>query len=91
MPASDVDLKQPVFTCRHVLDEGAPILQALRDEQGDLQLLCGEEAHADGEGRVMRLGDAIMEHPSIVDVMDLEARQLAYRVDRDEPWKIVAR
>jgi hypothetical protein len=84
------DLKQRVFTCRHVLEEGAPILQALRDDDGDLQLLCGDE-HVAGDERALPLGEMILEHPSVVDIMELEQTDLAYRPSAHDPWKIVAR
>jgi hypothetical protein len=83
-----VDLHQRVFTCRHVTDEGAPILQAHRDDDGDLQLLCGAEQHGEGDARAMQLGALILDHPSVVDIMELDAGQLAIRATPNDPWKI---
>ncbi len=85
-----VDLKQRVFTCLHVLEEGAPILQALRDEDGELQLLCGED-HTEGDARTLQLGAMILDHPSVVDIMELEQTELAYRPSAHDPWKVISR
>lgn len=82
------DLHQRVFTCRHVVDEGAPILQAHRDSDGDLQLLCGASEHAEGDARAMPLGAMILDHPSVVDIMELDAGQLAVRPTPSDPWKV---
>ena len=82
------DLHERVFTCRHVVDEGAPILQAHRDADGDLQLLCGADAHAEGDARAMQLGEMILDHPSVVDIMQLDRGQLAARASVDAPWKV---
>jgi len=85
------DLKQRVFTCRHVLEEALPILQAHRDADGDLQLLCGAPNHDESDARAMPLGAMIMDHPSVVDIMELEQDELAQRPTATDPWKIVVR
>jgi hypothetical protein len=81
------DLHRRVFTCRHVLEDAAPILQAQRDDDGDLQLLCGASEHSEEDARAM-LGAMIMDHPSLVDVMELDRGQIALRADATEPWKV---
>lgn len=83
-----VDLHQRVFTCRHVTDDGAPILQAHRDDDGDLQLLCGAEHHTEGDARAMPLGAMILDHPSVVDIVGLDRGQLALRPTPSDPWKV---
>ena len=88
---SDLDLHTKVFTCRHVVDEGAPIVYAVRDDDGDLQVLCGAAAHADADVRSMPLGEMLLEHPSIADIARLETEQAAARVAPDEPWKVLDR
>jgi len=82
------DLHRRVFTCRHVLEEAAPILQAHRDDDGDLQLLCGAAEHDADDARALPLGAMIMDHPSVVDIMELEQGQLAARAAATEPWKV---
>jgi hypothetical protein len=85
------DLHRRVFACRHVLDEGASVLDAHRNDAGELQLLCGAAAHGDDELRALQLGEMIIEHPSVVDIMELEQSERAQRPTAADPWKIVDR
>ena len=84
------DLHRRVFACRHVLDDGAAILEAQRNIDGDLQLLCGE-SHTESELRALQLGDMIIEHPSVVDIMELEQTERAQRPTAADPWKVTDR
>jgi len=78
-----------VFACRRVLD-GAPILHAAADEEGQVSFLCGDD-HSDGlkdPGSLVRFDTLLPRDPSLRELGDLKPYEEAQRVTDTHPWTI---
>ena len=73
------------YVTEPVLQETAPVLSVVRDDDGEWQLLCGTVEPDDL--RWEHLHHAVDHDPTLIDVLDLEP---AHRADRDVqggPWR----
>jgi hypothetical protein len=76
-----------VFTCRHVLGEGRPILSVSHDPDGDWQFLCGGD-HEDSDAAVVSLAAIVSRDPSLVTLADMPICREASRDAPEAPWRI---
>lgn len=78
-----------VFACRRVL-QGAPILHAAADEEGQVSFLCGDD-HSDGRtdpGSLVRFDTLLPRDPSLRELGDLKPYEEAQRKTDTHPWTI---
>ena len=73
------------FTCRHVLEEKAPILAVFKEIDGDVQLLCGQE-HETSDGCVIHLDHLLDGDKSLLELGDLPVDWMATREEAKGPW-----
>ena len=94
-PAIDPRIAQAgVIVCRHVAVDGAPILQAFRDEPADpgdsgWQVLCAsgkEEKFSEVE--IWSVSNVVTREPSLAPFMSLKAGTALTRVDAKSPWQV---
>ena len=80
----------PALTCRHVSDEGAPVLWVARESDAsrgeDWSLHCGAAGHADDEIVVIHLAHLVRGAPSVRALATLLLDWEADRPDVDSPW-----
>lgn len=77
-----------VFTCRHILDEGKPILYASHyTDDGMWQFLCGE-THIMDEARIVSLMYIYQRDPSVGELGDMPPGCFAERHAIGDPWVI---
>ena len=80
-----------VFSCRHVLEEGASIVGAARegdDERGaEWSFFCGSEGHGAGDILLVHISHLVRGAPSLVALRDLPLGWAASRDDVDSPWQ----
>ncbi|MDR1276431.1 MAG: hypothetical protein LBL72_08665 [Candidatus Accumulibacter sp.] len=70
------------LTCRHVLNEGRPILFAFHDDDDDWQFLCGG-SHAEEDAVVVTLKQVFDRDPSIEPLASLPEGMSAERETPD--------
>lgn len=76
------------FVCKHVWNEGAPILYVSHDCDGDWQFLCGG-IHSDShDALLICLGDVVARDPSVNDVAGICTSHVAERDRETSPWSI---
>lgn len=85
--AFEEDPNTAVFTCVHVLGGEKPILHVCRDQEGDLQFLCGC-AHTIKEARVISLWEACMLDTTIGTLSTLKRGASADRKEENARWII---
>jgi hypothetical protein len=74
------------FSCRHVMDEGSPILRVAHDEDdGAWQFLCGE-LHDSEDARLVCLGCMIVRDRQLMALADLPVGWCAGRDDIGSGW-----
>ena len=75
-----------VMTCRHVLDDGAPVLYASHDaEDGMWQFLCGE-AHQVEDARIVGLREIYERDKSLAEIARLPLGCAAERTGIGGEW-----
>ncbi len=75
------------FVCCHVLDQHAPILVAVRDDDEDWQFLCGAD-HAEADARLVGFGHVLERDPSIRALSELRCGHRAERPNAETGWTI---
>lgn len=73
------------YSCRHVIDEGHPILRVAHDDDGDWQVLCGEP-HIVDDGRIVCLGCMVVRDRTLLELADLPHGWGADRDRAGDPW-----
>jgi hypothetical protein len=84
-----VDYHLASYTCAHVTSGERPVLYVCRDEEGDWQLLCGEDDgdHEDSTlVRVVGIGHLIDADETLREILDLEPLQQAERETSGGVW-----
>lgn len=75
-----------VLTCRHMLDEHAPVLRITHDQDGIWQFLCGK-SHETADARVLSLMELWRMAPSAGRVAGLPCGCTAERKHRLARWR----
>ena len=79
-----------VFSCTHVVDDGAAVLWAARQQDDgrgeDWSIHCGATGHPTDELRVVHLAHLVRSAPSLRQISDLGLDEEALRDDPDSPW-----
>jgi hypothetical protein len=75
-----------VLACDHVLEQAAPILLVVRDEDDCWQFLCGGE-HEDDQCHDIRVGRLVGIDASLTALAGLAAGQYAERASSDQGWQ----
>lgn len=74
------------FSCRHVLDDGQPVLRVAHDDDdGAWQFLCGE-SHELEDAKLVCLGCMIVGDRSLAELSDLPLGWCAERVQVSATW-----
>ena len=77
-----------VFTCCHIIEDGADICYVSHDEDdGAWQFICENDNHEDFEGRIISLKQAFEMDNSIGELADLPLGFEAVRDSKNLPWK----
>jgi hypothetical protein len=75
-----------VFVCPHVL-AGATVLKVVRDQEGDWQFSCGDEAADEGvDLQLVAVGDLIANDISLADSVELGLGQGIERSAHYKEW-----
>lgn len=75
------------MVCRHVLDDGAPVLYVTHDaDDGMWQFLCGAEDHTSEDARMVSLGQVVGIDPSVDELHDMPTGMGAERAAAGERW-----
>jgi hypothetical protein len=82
-----VDRHTAVFVCKRVI-EGADLLRAVHDDDGDWQFLCGDMHEEDGDDTpvIVCLECLVARHPDLNQVADLEPGMAAERPSGTASW-----
>lgn len=80
-------MKRPVYFCRHIIEDGEPILYIEHDLDGDFQFLCGKD-HSEEVPTIISFCEALEIDPSVRRVLDLDMGQCAVRENINDDWKI---
>lgn len=85
--AFTVDRHTAVFVCTRVF-EGADILYAAHDEDGDWQFLCGDDHEEDGDDSptIVCFECLVARNPSLNEIADLEPGMAAERPSGTASW-----
>lgn len=75
------------FTCRHVLDEGKPVLYVSHDDDGFWQFLCGS-THSEADARIVSLAEILKTDGSVADLAQLDYGEYAEAEDETSDWII---
>ncbi len=85
----DSPKNEACFTCRHVLEEGKPILYVSHDEDdGAWQFLCGDESHEDADARIVALFQIVKMDPSVNALCEMPEGVCAERDSVGSEWKV---
>jgi hypothetical protein len=80
--------RPPEFTCRNVWERGRPVLYVFHDDNGDWQLLCGGNEHADDREIVVLHKDHLLARdPSLAPTFEPAEGWVAARESADAPWR----
>lgn len=74
------------ISCKHIFHEGADILRATHDEDGDWQFLCGGE-HSESDAMVVGMGEVAKQDPSVNALCEMPTGVGAFRDAADAEWK----
>ncbi|MFG0283894.1 MAG: hypothetical protein ACF8R7_05685 [Phycisphaerales bacterium JB039] len=74
-----------VIALKRIMQQGAPVLCALRDEEGDWQFLDGDECTED-DAAIVTLGDIVAHDPTLRELAALPPGFAAVRETADGPW-----
>ncbi|OCY53658.1 hypothetical protein [Acinetobacter pittii] len=74
-----------VYCCPHIFHKEKPVLLVVRDEDGDWQFLCGNDA--DDECHYVGVGHLLDRDNSLEVLVDLEKNTGAERDDANQVWK----
>lgn len=78
-----------VYLCSHVFKENFPVLEGIRDPDGDWQFLCGgEHDFANEEPHLVGVGHLTSRDKSIHELTGLERSERAVRASASETWVI---
>jgi hypothetical protein len=75
------------FVCQHVFD-GAAVLGFAQDEDGDLQVTCGGEAHTGEDWRVVGLGHLDLNRLHLASMPTVDPGYAAERESVDGAWAL---
>lgn len=77
-----------VYVCPHVFDRSRPVLESVRDFDGDWQFLCGVEGCAEeGEPRHIGAGHLVECDSSIHELTALKPGMFAERLNLKSAWQ----
>lgn len=75
------------MVCRHVLEQGAPILYVTHDaDDGMWQFLCGAEAHSSEDAKLVSLVQAVRIDPSVNELHEMPVGMGTERASVGERW-----
>jgi hypothetical protein len=78
-----------VYACPHVFDGSRPVLESVRDFDGDWQFLCGIEGCVQKGGpHHIGVGHLVQTDPSIDELTVLEPGMYASRSEKHLAWDI---
>ncbi|RZI60298.1 MAG: hypothetical protein EOP14_01785 [Pseudomonas sp.] len=83
------DPNKACIVCRHVIS-GAPVIAVAHDDDGDLQFVCGEEAHATEDWHLVCLEHLDLNKLGLGDMPTLEPGFAAERDFIDANWEVVS-
>lgn len=76
-----------VITCRHIIEDGEPVLFVTHDDDGMWQFLCGK-SHDTDDARVVSLLDIFSMDNSVGELSELPSDCFAERDSVDSEWRI---
>jgi len=77
-----------VYVCPHVFDKSRPVLDSVRDHDGDWQFLCGEESCLEtSKPKVVGAGHIVSQDASMAELTILKPGMYAERKDSVSPWQ----
>lgn len=74
------------YVCTEVFNKERPVLLVAHDEDGDWQLMCGDEHEGEDYARVVGIGHPLGDDPTLAEVLDLRAGEEAERSSVGGPW-----
>ena len=78
-----------VFICAHVFKESLPVLEGIRDPDGDWQFFCGKTHDFEiEEPHLVGVGHLISSDGSIEELAKLQKGERATRSSENEPWVV---
>ena len=76
-----------VYVCPHVYEGTKPVLDAIRDPEGDWQFLCGDSNCTEtSQPKLVGVGHLTEKDGSIEEMTKLEPGTYAERSSQNEPW-----
>lgn len=79
---------EAVFTCKHILEEGATICYVTHDEDdGAWQFMCGSDTHIASDARVIALHQAFDRDQTIGALAEMPLGYGAKRENKDSFWE----
>ena len=76
-----------VYVCPHVFNRSRPVLESVRDPEGDWQMLCGIAGCVEeSEPHYVGVGHLVERDSSIDELSQLRAGMFAERASPDMPW-----
>jgi hypothetical protein len=65
VPGYEYQANTACIACRHVIDDGREVVFVSHDEDdGTIQLMCGDTGHSTDDGRVIGFGSMIQRFPA---------------------------
>jgi len=74
------------IACRHIFNEGKPILEVYHDEDGIWQFVCDDNHTDEKDGMVVCLKDIYEHDPSVAPLSKLPRGMYAKRASKDAEW-----
>lgn len=75
------------FTCRHIIEEGKPILYVGHDDDGAWQFMCGAEAHETEDAKIVGLLEIVKIDPSVNVLHEMPLGVCSKRQTPTGEWK----
>lgn len=77
-----------VFVCPHVFEGSRPVLESVRDPEGDWQILCGIAGCVEGgDPHYVGVGHLLEGDYSLNELSQLASGMFAERASADSPWQ----
>lgn len=77
-----------VYICSHILRERKPILEGIRDPDGNWQFLCGQEHDFDNEEcHLVEVGHLVSKDSTVNELTILQPGEFAERESQNDNWQ----
>ena len=76
-----------VFICSHIFNDNLPVLEGIRDDEGNWQLFCGKDHDFENEEpHLIGIGHLTSQDESLNELTNLNKNEFAERKSQNHPW-----